>query len=54
MTLLSELVPVVRTIDDSVDATEALGFLQERNDTNRLGRPHRFDSGNRGGFFRLS
>jgi hypothetical protein len=37
MTLLSELVPVVRTIDDSVDETEALGFLLETNDRNRLG-----------------
>jgi hypothetical protein len=37
MTLLSELVPVVRTIDDSVDDTEALGFLLETNDRNRLG-----------------
>jgi hypothetical protein len=37
MTLLSELVPVVRTIDDSVDDTEALGFLLERNDTIRMG-----------------
>jgi hypothetical protein len=37
MTLLSELVPVVRTIDDSVDETEALGFLLEKNDTIRMG-----------------
>ena len=37
MTLLRELVPVVRTIDDSVDETEALGFLLENNDRNRLG-----------------
>lgn len=37
MTLLRELVPVVRTIDDSVDECEALGFLLERNDTIRMG-----------------
>lgn len=37
MTLLHEIVPVVRTIDDSVDETEALGFLLENNDRNRLG-----------------
>ena len=37
MTLLRELVPVVRTIDDSVDETEALGFLLENNDTIRMG-----------------
>jgi hypothetical protein len=43
MTLLSELVPVVRTIDDSVDDTEALGFLQEKNDTHELGGTNRLN-----------
>jgi len=43
MTLLSELVPVVRTIDDSVDDTEALGFLLEKNDTHKLGGTNRLN-----------
>jgi hypothetical protein len=43
MTLLRELVPVVRTIDDSVDETEALGFLLEKNDTHELGGTNRLN-----------
>jgi hypothetical protein len=34
MTLAREIFPILRTIDDSVDETEALGFLMEK--TNQL------------------
>ena len=54
MTLLRELVPVVRTIDDSVDETEALGFLLENNDTNRLGTARTGRNRNHGGRGRAS
>jgi hypothetical protein len=54
MTLLSELVPVVRTIDDSVDATEALGFLLENDDTNRMGAASAGNHRNRGSRIRWS
>jgi hypothetical protein len=46
MTLLSELVPVVRTIDDSMDETERWASYWRTNDTNRMGtaraRNHRY------------
>jgi hypothetical protein len=54
MTLLRELVPVVRTIDDSVDETEALGFLLENNDTNRLGATCSGRNRNPGGWGRAN
>jgi hypothetical protein len=54
MTLLRELVPVARTIDDSVDDTEALGFLLEKNDTNRMGTAGTCRHHNRGNDSRWS